>query len=228
VSATTDILRQIDLFAELSEAELAQLEQSAHRRPYRRGQVIFGQGEAGGSLCIVEAGRVNLLRISDDGKQLVVRVVGPGEFFGELALLDGAPRSADAEALDDCRLLHIARDGFVRIVETRPSVGLALLGALARRLRATTDLLESMVFDEVPARLIRLLLDLARPTAGGPDGRVVVETPRVTQAQLGMQIGATRESVNHSLGALERRDLIRQEGGRITIQRPEELRRLIQ
>ena len=69
---------------------------------------------------------------------------------------------------------------------------------------------------------------MARPTAGGPDGRVVVETPRVTQAQLGMQIGATRESVNHSLGALERRDLIRQEGGRITIQRPEELRRLIQ
>src|SRR5262249_17213061 len=109
---------------------------SRRRRPRKRGkaQVIFTQGDPGANLCIVEEGRVRIAVSSDDGKELVLRMLGPGDFFGELALLDGGPRSADAIAQDACQLLLLPREEFVTSILARPQVAVALLAAMSRKL----------------------------------------------------------------------------------------------
>src|SRR5688572_11669328 len=114
------LLRTVSLFAALSADDLAALSARLRRRRYARGQVIFTQGDPGASLCVVEEGRVRVSVVSEDGRELVLRVFGPGDFFGELALLDGEPRSADAVAQEPCTLLLLQRDEFLSVVEARP------------------------------------------------------------------------------------------------------------
>src|SRR5919109_3140640 len=130
-------LAQGKLFAGLAAEDLVALAANLQRRRYGKGQFIFQQGDAGLSLYLVESGKVKIASFSSEGKGLVLNLFGPGDFFGELALLDGEPRSADAVAQEPCQLLLLQRDDFVRFVEARPRVATALLAALSRRLRAT-------------------------------------------------------------------------------------------
>jgi CRP/FNR family cyclic AMP-dependent transcriptional regulator len=213
-------LRNVSLFAEVPVGDLEELTAGLRRRRYARGQVIFTQGDPGANLCIVEEGRVRIVVSSDDGKELTLRVLGPGEFFGELALLDGEPRSADAVAQEPCQLLLLQRDDFLRFVESRPRVAIALLSALSRKLRFTTRQAQDVAFLDVPARVARTLLHLA--DTGEPDGQ---RTCRLTQAELAATIGVTRESVNRWLGYFAARGLIRPSRGAITILHPDRLRR---
>jgi CRP/FNR family cyclic AMP-dependent transcriptional regulator len=214
-------LRNVSLFADVPTGDLEELTAGLRRRRYARGQVIFTQGDPGANLCIVEEGRVRIVVSSDDGKELVLRLLGPGDFFGELALLDGEPRSADAVAQENCQLLLLQREDFLKFVEARPRVATALLAALSRKLRLTTRQAQDVAFLDVPARLARTLLDLA----GAGDGEDGERTCRLTQAELAGTIGVTRESVNRWLGYFEERGLIRRARGSITILQPDRLRR---
>jgi CRP-like cAMP-binding protein len=219
------VLAQISLLAELTDAERTALAPGLRRRRYARGQVIFVTGDPGTGLYLVERGRVKLLRASAEGRELVLRVAGPGEVFGELALLDDEPRSADAVALEPCQLLLLAAADFRRFLDGQPGVARRLLALLSRRLRATTRQAEEAAFLGVPARLARLLVTLAEAEADGPPGAAGVTLgARLTQAELAALIGATRESVNRCLGDYERRGLVRRDGGRLTVLRPEALR----
>jgi CRP-like cAMP-binding protein len=213
-------LRNVSLFAEVPLGDLDELTVGLRRRRYARGQVIFTEGDPGTNLCVVEEGRVRISVSSEDGKELVLRLLGPGEFFGELSLLDGEPRSADAVAHDPCQLLLLQRDDFLRFVESRPRVALALLAVLSRKLRLTTHQAQDVAFLDVPARVARTLLDLAEGGAASADGAC-----RLTQAELAATIGVTRESVNRWLGYFEQRGLVRRSRGVITILRPDRLRR---
>jgi CRP-like cAMP-binding protein len=216
-------LAQVELFAGLPDEELAILAERARRRRYARGQIVFSQGDPGTSLCVVESGHVRMVVVTPDGKELVVNVLGPGDVFGELALLDGEPRSADAVAQEPCQLLHLQREDFVRFVETRPAVALRLLINLSRKLRRTTQQAQDVAFLDGPARLARALLELA---AGSGEGHAAAQpvTPRLTQSDLAAQLGATRESVNKWLAGFERQGLVRREGGVIRILDPAGLR----
>jgi CRP/FNR family cyclic AMP-dependent transcriptional regulator len=202
-------LRQVSLFADVPESDLAALGAGLRRRKYARGQIIFTQGDPGTNLCLVEEGRVRISVASDEGKELVLGMLGPGDFFGELALLDGEPRSADATAHDASTLLLLARDDLLRFLETRAHVSAVLLAALSRKLRATTQQAQDVAFLDVPSRLVRALLAVA-------DGG---EPPvcRVTQNELAGLVGATRESVNKWLGKFERRGLLSRRRGAITL-----------
>lgn len=205
-------------------AALARVDGCLPRRRYAKGEVIFLQGDPGTSLFIVESGRVKITLSSPEGAEVVLARLGPGDYFGELALLDGEPRSADAIAVEPSRLLLLPRDAFLHLLQSDPAFALDLLALVCRRLRQDVAVAQDVAFLDVPARLAKALLQLAesegRPVAEG----VALATP-LTQTELAGLVGATRESVNKALGCYERQGLIRRIQGGIVVLRPDELRR---
>lgn len=222
----TSPLARVPLFAGLAEADLAELSAGLRARRYRRGETIFLCGAPGESLCVVESGLVRLGLTSADGREMVLALMGPGDFFGELALLDGRPRSADAVAAEETRLLLLSRERFLRVLEARPRVAIELLQVLSERIRRDTQLLQDAVFLDVPARLAAVLLRLAGAADRSPDAATSLPV-RLSQAALASMVGTSRESVNRWLGAFEQQGLIRRASRQIVLLRPDDLRERI-
>jgi CRP/FNR family transcriptional regulator, cyclic AMP receptor protein len=218
-----EALAQVPLFTGLPPNELARLGALMRARRYRRGEVIFLEGDVGTSLCVIALGQVKIVLSGADGREVVLNVYGPGDFFGEFALLDGEPRSADAIAQEGCLLYWLTREDFLAFLEAHPRAASTLLAVLSRRLRHTTRVVQDATFRDVPARLARVVLDLAT-TRGRSAGDGVVVDGRFTQTDLAAMVGASRETVNKALRAFERGGLLRHERGAITIMRPERLR----
>src|SRR5215210_7566178 len=143
-------LAKVPLFAELRCEEFERLSADLRRRRYPKGAVIFWRGDPGSTLYIVESGWVKIVVTGQEGQEAVLAVLGPGKFFGDLALLDGRPRSADAVAAEECELWLLGRDALVRAIEAHPRLALALLAALAARLRYDVELLQDAAFLDVP------------------------------------------------------------------------------
>ncbi|HEY3078922.1 MAG TPA: Crp/Fnr family transcriptional regulator [Chloroflexota bacterium] len=220
-------LQRTGLFASLPVGELEELAACLRRRRYARGQVLFTEHDPGTTLFVVESGRVNMTLTSPEGKELVVNSLGPGESFGEMALLTGEPRSTDAVVAEPGYLLQLDREDFVRCLRARPELAMEVMANLARRLRQTTQQAYDVAFLDVPARLARRLLDLAA-SDGEPAGAEAVRIARkLTQSELAALIGATRESVNKWLNHYERQGLISVDGRTITLLTPDTLRRRI-
>ena len=217
------ILSRVPLFAHLPADALEDLAQRLRTRRYDKGAPVFYQGDPGMSLCIVKDGRVKLSLTSAEGREIIIDLVAPGEFFGELALLDGEPRSADAVATEPSELLLLDRDDFVRFLLDRPAAAVEMLAVLSRRLRRDTQLLQDAAFLDVPARLARTILRLAQPS---DDGGAQV-TPRLNQSDLAALVGTTRETLNKWLGFYQSQGLIRWDRGRITVIEPNRLRQRI-
>ena len=154
---STAILARVPLFAGLPCEELENLATCLHRRRYVRGESIFREQDPGSSLFLIEAGKVKISLVSPDGKEVIVGVFGDGCFFGELALLDGAPRSADAMAIEPSIVLMLGRNDFVRYLEDHPKIAVNLLQVLSHRIRRDGQQIQDAAFD-IPARLARLLL----------------------------------------------------------------------
>jgi len=221
--AESSLLSRVTLFAGLAVSEQQELARHLRRRRYAPGQTIFLQGDPGTSLFFLETGQVKIALPSPEGRELVLASLGPGDFFGELALLDGGARSADAIATEASTLLLLLRDDFLRYVETHPGVAIQLLATLCGLVRQNIELLQDATFLDVPARLARMLLQLARPAHQQGDGGPPV-TPRLTQTELAGLVGATRETVNKCLASFERQGLIRRDNGVIALLRPDILR----
>jgi CRP/FNR family cyclic AMP-dependent transcriptional regulator len=219
-------LAQMPLFAELQRDDLARLGAGLRRRRYAKGAAICWQGDPGTTLFLIESGWVKIVATSPDGQEAVLNLLGPGDFFGDLALLDGKPRSAGAVAAEESHLLLLERDAFVGAIEESPRLALGLLAALAGRLRYDVEMLADTSFLDVSGRLARVLLRLAT-APDRPAGPAMTIPIRLTQAELAALIGATRESVNKWLKAYEAQGIIRRRGARLTILRPEELRKRI-
>ena len=218
------VLAQVPLFAELAPTEIEALATCLRPRRYRRGAPIFFQGDPGTGFYIIQSGRVKIALTSPDGREVVLTLLGPNDFFGDLALLDGEPRSADALALDDCSLLLLTREDFLSFLDTRPQVSRELLAVLSRRLRRNAQLIQDAAFQDISGRLARLLLQLAEQH-GRPGAEGVLLGARLTQSELAAMVAATRESVNKALRVFERRGLIRRQRGLITLLDPDALRR---
>ena len=220
------VLMQVPLFAAFAAKELEPLAASLRRRRYARGEAIFLQGDPGTSLCLIETGRVKLGFTSPEGREVLLDLLGPGDVFGELALLDGEPRSADAVAVEPTQLLLLRRDEFVRFLEERPRLAVELLAVLSRRLRRDAQLVQDAAFLDVPARLARILLRLAEAEGEATEEGLVIQA-RLTQSDLAGLVGTTRETLNKWLGFYEEQGLIRWDKGQITVCRPEGLRKRI-
>ncbi len=216
------LLAQVSIFQDLSAADLEHLSTLVRSRRYARGEVIFHQGDVGTALYVIRAGEVAIRLSSADGKEVILALLDRGDFFGELALLDGEPRSTDAVAREEVDLLSLQREDFRRFLDARPQVALGLLATLSRLVRHVTQLVHDTTFLDARRRLVRVLLELARnqgqPAAGG-----VVIPQKLTQSELANLCGLTRESTNKWLRFYVREGLLSYEGGRITLVRPEQL-----
>jgi CRP-like cAMP-binding protein len=221
------LLSQVGLFADLSSAELIGLAALMRPRPYARDEVIYLRGDPGTAFYVIANGKVKITLTSPDGKELILRRLGPGDFHGELALLDDEPRSADAIATEPSVLLVLQRDAFRQFLAEHPAVATKLLSTVSNYLRRNAELIQDATFLDVPARLARILLELAGGTDGAlpPAGTVIPD--RLKQSELASLVGATRESINKWLGAFERQGLIRYEKGQIVLLRPAGLKQRI-
>ena len=203
-----DALARCPLFAHASRPILESLANGLRRRRFRRGEVIFHQGDPGDSLHIVASGAVKIVLPSAEGEEAIIATLRPGDFFGELALFDGAPRSATAAALDSADTLVLPRAVFTELLADMPGLRDALLSGLAHELRRLTSQVEELHFLDLAGRLAMRLTRLARETQPDAHGEIRLDWP-YTQSDLAAMIGGTRQSVNRLLSELVEQDLIR-------------------
>lgn len=206
------VLAQAPLFAALDADASEALKSATRTRRFRRGDIVFAEGEAGDALYVVIEGKVKIFRTSPDGRENMLAVLGPGEMFGELSLFDPGPRTATVAAITDCALASLAHEALRPWLAGRPELGVQLLQALAQRLRRTNEAMADLVFSDVPGRVAKTLLDLAdRFGTPDPDGGVRV-THDLTQEELAQLVGASRETVNKALSEFASRGWIRLDG----------------
>src|SRR5918997_5645796 len=186
---TADFLRTVPLFSKLDVEELRRFAELTRQKHYPKGSVIVFEEDPGDSLFVVRSGRVKVVLVGEDGREIILGVLGVGEHFGELSLIDNQPRSAHVIAMEDASLLVLYREDFRRRVETSPAVALALLTELSRRLRRADNKIGGLVLLDVPGRIARLLLDLAEEA-----GADRLEKP-LTHQTIAQMIGASRETV---------------------------------
>jgi CRP/FNR family cyclic AMP-dependent transcriptional regulator len=213
-------LRACPLFAGVSDEALATVGAALRQRRFRRGETIFHAGDPGDALYLVTSGKVKITIPSDDGSEpVILTTIDAGGFFGALALLDGAQRSATAVALDAVEASLLRRDAFDRLLDTEPDLRRALLATLAGEIRRLTAQVEDLHFLDLPGRLARHLLRVISPDAGPldvPSGEHRLPWP-YTQGELAGMIGASRQSVNRLLADFVADGLLRFEGDVLVI-----------
>lgn len=203
---TADFLATVPLFSGLDRIELQRFADVTREKFYPKGSVILFENDPGDSLFVVRAGRVKVVLIGEDGREVILTVLGVSDHFGELSLIDDRPRSAHVIAMDDSHLLVLRREDFRARVEASPRVAWALLSELSRRLRRADDKIGGLVLLDVPGRIARLLVDLA-DEAGGQ----AIEKS-LTHQTIAQMIGASRETVSRAM-----KDF--QDAGWITVER---------
>jgi CRP/FNR family transcriptional regulator len=206
-----DALRHCRLFARFDDSRLESLATMMRARRYRNSETIFHQDDPGEALHVVVSGAVKIvLPSAEDEEPAIIATLRPGDFFGELALFDDAPRSATAIALGPTETLVLRREAFLELIDSDPSTRHALLSSLADEIRSITAHVQDLHFLDLPGRLSRRILREAEPIAPEPDGSTRLPWP-YTQAELAGMIGGSRQSVNRLLSDLVARNLIRVE-----------------
>lgn len=217
------ILASHYLFGRLSAEEIDSVLALAIEKHFSAGQVIFQKGEEGSSMMIVLKGDVKIGSISADGREIVLNIIHQGEVFGEIALLDGKERSADATAIGDCQVLIIRRNDFIPYLQKHSKIAIEFLVLLCQKLRNTSMALEDIGLLNIDARLARLLLKMSAAENSG-EAKVLRVSLKLSQGQIGNLIGATRESINKQLGAWQDAGIIKKEPGAIAILRVSEFK----
>jgi CRP/FNR family transcriptional regulator, cyclic AMP receptor protein len=206
------ILQAHPLFGKLGAGLIDRLAACARARTVGAGATIFQKGDPGDCLFAICAGTVRIGTHSIDGKDAVLNLIHAGEIFGEVALLDGQPRSADAQAVGDCELMVIDRRDFMPMIAREPELALRLIELLCARLRRTSEQVEDITFLDLPARLAKTLLRLAASSRHAISHKITL-----TQREIGEIVGMSRESINKQLRAWEERGWISLQRGIIVV-----------
>jgi CRP-like cAMP-binding protein len=211
-------LRRCLLFSRLDETALEAIAGTLRRRRFRRGDPVFHAGDPGEAMFIIESGRVQIVLPAVTGaSDAILSTLGPGAYFGELVLLDGAPRSASAIAAETTELLALSRSAFLDVLRSDPRLGESVMAGLASELRRLTADVEQLRFLGLPERVAARLARAARE-ADQPDGQGQIRVPWPhTQGELAAMVGATRPSVNRVLADLVQRGLIRFEDATLIV-----------
>jgi CRP/FNR family cyclic AMP-dependent transcriptional regulator len=222
------LLRSIPLFAGLSAEQVGSIATVTEVREYASRKVVVGQGEPADALFAIVRGTLKVSSCGPDGKDTVLGIMSAGEVFGEVSLLDGGARSASCTTIDPSELLVIRREQFLELLHGSPSIAVELLTVLAGRLRRLSQRSEDAAFLDVPSRLARSLLDLARrfgERQRAPSSGIYIAL-KLSQQELGDLVGATRESVNKHLSDWTRQGIVNLRDGRIIISDEEKVRHL--
>jgi CRP/FNR family transcriptional regulator, cyclic AMP receptor protein len=219
------LLRSVPLFADLEEGELQRFSRVAVPRSFPAGTRVFHEGDRSDACYIVREGSFRVTREHSDGRAITLATLGPGEVFGELAMLDGDTRSASAEALSDGELLALPATDVKALLARHPEISLKLVAALVRRLRAANERISRQSFQTVPSRVAGVLSQLvSETTRSGENGEVTI---RMNQADLAQLAGTSRESVSRFLADLERAGVVRSGRGRVAVLDPAKLHNYI-
>ena len=214
--ATLELLGGVPLFAELDHDTLAFLASHMRRRPFRNGETLVRQDEPAQALYLVMKGRAKVIRLSPEGDETLLQLVGAGECIGDVAVLDGSPRSATVIAAEATETLVLLREHLLEAIRQNPQLALALISTLARRLRLADARLEDAYFSDLATRLARRLLQIAEQHGHATVHGIEVPLP-LTQDELGEMVGGARSRVNQILGSFHDEGILRLEGRSVLI-----------
>ena len=211
-TVSTAVLKAVPLFTTISEEQLRMLTTMVTRRSASRNTTIMSSGDATDSLYIVLSGRLKVMMSDSEGKEVILAILGPGEFFGEMGLIDDEPRSASVVTIEPCELLSIAKRDFKRVLTENSEMAMAVMRGLVRRLREADRKIGSLALLDVYGRVARLLLDMAENV----DGEKIV-TKRLPKQDIAKMIGASREMVSRVMKDLQTGGYIEMRGSNIVL-----------
>jgi CRP-like cAMP-binding protein len=223
--ANLGLLQRVPLFSKLSRGDLEQISRVAVARNYPRGVRVFHEGDTSDACYIVRSGDLRVTREHPDGRAIALATLGPGDIFGELAMLDGEARSASVETLSECELLALPAGDVRRMLQSSSEITVKLVVALTRRLREANERIARQSVQTVPSRVAGVLSQLIAEETP-LEGRNGI-TIRMTQADLAQLAGTSRESVSRFLAVLERAGVVHVGRGRVTVLEPRRLRAYI-
>lgn len=221
-----EFLKGVHLFQSLSDEDSERLSTSLRRRSLKKGEVLFRKGDEGSTLYIVRSGSIRIVLPSSTGDEVTPAILTERDFFGEMALLDGMPRSADAVAMEPSELYALNREDFLLFLKNNEQAIKSIFSFLSMRLRKTDDLLEDVCFLTISTRLARRLVDLAENYGHVDENDSTLHIDlRLTQKDLASMVGVTRESINKELRVLREKDLVSTTGNTIQILNMERLKK---
>jgi len=219
-------VRQTPLFTGLSDEDCAKVAGLFQSRQFARGEVVFRQGDPGGVLYLIAEGQIKISLASTGNSEVILDVLGPGETFGELSLLDGEERSAQATALGPVQAYTLRQSDLFALLVQKPAIAIALLRQLCTRLRRANERLNDISFLTLQARLAKRILELAEEANQGGHGPVTVPVP-LTAANLAPSVGSSIEETRNQLEMLQQLGLVEIREGQVTQVHPRLLRRLV-
>ncbi len=221
------LLAKIPFLSKVEPENLKELFGLLKRRTYRAGETIFHKDDAGSTMYIISEGTVKVSVPSEIGNEMILAILSSGDHFGELSLFDNKPRSATVTAAGPTEVYVLYHDDFINFIGKYPRIAINIFSTLSERLRRADNMIEDVVFLDIPARLAKKLLELSRSHGKPkPEGSVEIDL-RLTQQDIANMLGTTRESVNRQLVAFQDRGLITIDRQHITILKPAELEKRI-
>ena len=224
-SQKRELLGNVPLFAGLGRLELDAIVPVSRTVTLKKREQLFHKGDEGTQVYVVIQGKLKALTTSRDGDDVVFSIMGPGEVFGEIALLGGTKRTATISAIDACQLLCIDRRDFMAFLKGNPEVAIKLLTVLAQRMKSVSEFVEDSLFLNLPLRLAKKLLSLAKIYGEKTEAGIRVDL-KLSQEEWGDLVGATRESINKQVRAWTEQGLISMDRGYIVVHRTADLEKL--
>ena len=212
----TDHLRNVPIFTDLSDSDLTKISTKMVSREYEKGQIILLEESMGETFFIITRGTVKVTRLSDDGREVILAILGESDFFGEMSLLDGEGRSANIVANENAEVMTLSRRDFLECLESYPKIAIALLEELAVRLRKSDQQIESLSLSDSEQRIGITLIRLAEEQGTIKRGNVIVHNLPFQQ-DIANMAGTSRETVSRTLKLLEDKKLVKRDGSDITI-----------
>ena len=210
------LLQSVPIFSDLSPSDLNKIAQRMIRRTYTKGQMILLEDDLGQTFFVIGGGSVKITRLSDDGREVILAMLGESDFFGEMSLLDGAGRSANVVALDSSEVLTLSRNDFLEILQEYPKISISLLEELTQRIRKSDQQIESLSLSDVEQRIGITLIRLAEELGTIKHGNVKINNLPYQQ-DIANMAGTSRETVSRTFKLLEEKGLVAREGRKLTI-----------
>ncbi len=211
-----EFLKNAPIFEELEERDFARISACGVRKTYKKGEVILMEEESGSALFVIVSGEVKVVRIGEDGREVILSILGASDIFGEMALLDGEARSASVVALDNAELFMIHRKDFLALLHEYPSIAISLLKHLTQRLRRADALIKSLSLKDAYHRVGYVLLQFADERGRIRQGKVEVDNLPVQQ-EIANMAGTTRETVSRTLSKMEKLKMLQVDGNNVVI-----------
>ncbi|GAB4390798.1 MAG: Crp/Fnr family transcriptional regulator [Thermodesulfovibrionales bacterium] len=218
-------LNELNIFSTLSEADAKAIQKYVHVERFGKKDMIITEGDPPDWLYVVMQGKVKITRISEEGKEIILEIIPPGDLFGAVAVIRGFPYPANAVAMEDSEVLKISRGDLMTILDSYPTVMYCFVQIMGDRLKDTHDTLKSIALEKVGTRIASLLLKLSEQ-AGKPSGDGTVLDLRLTKQDIAEMVGTTVETAIRTMSRFKKQGLIAEKSGKIIIKSPDRLRAL--